>query len=149
MMNKAAIISYDDGKRLLIATPKSKKEKNTTEIPYDDIKRLKIRATQWRRFLIIERKNAENITFIVSDDTENVVSAVDRTLREQDESYRLYNERQDKKHEFVVALCVIAVVLFAPVSFAVLLLLPAVAGWSVFAVLSVVLIGLIVSTALT
>ncbi len=149
MMNKAAIISYDDGKRLLIATPKSKKEKNATEIPYDDIKRLKIRATQWRRFLIIERKNAENITFIVSDDTENVVSAVDRTLREQDESYRLYNERQDKKHEFVVALCVIAVVLFAPVSFAVLLLLPAVAGWSVFAVLSVVLIGLIVSTALT
>jgi hypothetical protein len=149
MMNKAAIISYDDGKRLLIATPKSKKEKSATEIPYDDIKRLKIRATQWRRFLIIERKNAENITFIVSDDTENVVSAVDRTLREQDESYRLYNERQDKKHEFVVALCVVAVVLFAPVSFAVLLLLPAVAGWSVFAVLSVVLIGLIVSTALT
>lgn len=148
-MNKAAIISYDDGKRLLIATPKSKKEKSATEIPYDDIKRLKIRATQWRRFLIIERKNAENITFIVSDDTENVVSAVDRTLREQDESYRLYNERQDKKHEFVVALCVVAVVLFAPVSFAVLLLLPAVAGWSVFAVLSVVLIGLIVSTALT
>lgn len=149
MMNKAAIISYDDGKRLLIATPKSKKEKSATEIPYDDIKRLKIRATQWRKFLIIERKNAENITFIVSDDTENVVSAVDRTLRKQDESYRLYNERQDKKHEFVVALCVVAVVLFAPVSFAVLLLLPAVAGWSVFAVLSVVLIGLIVSTALT
>ena len=149
MMIKAAIISYDDGKRLLIATPKSKKEKSATEIPYDDIKRLKIRATQWRKFLIIERKNAENITFIVSDDTENVVSAVDRTLREQDESYRLYNERQDKKHEFVVALCVVAVVLFAPVSFAVLLLLPAVAGWSVFAVLSVVLIGLIVSTALT
>lgn len=148
-MNKAAIISYDDGKRLLIATPKSKKEKSATEIPYDDIKRLKIRATQWHRFLIVERKNAENITFIVSDDTENVVSAVDRTLRQKDEAYRLYNERQDKKHETAVALSVVAATLFAPVSFAVLLLLPAVAGWSVFAVLSVVLIGLIVSTART
>ena len=136
-----SIVSTDDSKKILFIG-------KDVQIPYDDIKRIKIRATQWRRFLIVERHSGKPLSFPVPDDAEETAEKLDVVLRKNDD-YRIYNEEQDKKHERAVSLCVTALILFVPVAFAVLLLLPPVAGWIIFSVLSVVLIGLLVSTALT
>lgn len=141
-------VRADDAKSLLIVAKGGDFTAPVAEIPYADIKRIKIRATQWRRFLIVERQNVRPLSFPVPEDAEDTVAALDALLRKNDD-YRLYNEQQDRKHERAVLLFITVTALFAPLGFAVLLLLPAVAGWSVFAALSVVLILSAVSVAKT